>query len=439
MSIQLPWAIVWLRHSVRLHDNPMLQRCIAEGYRPVVVYITPTRELEIDRWGFVPLGPHRKRFHRESLIDLRSQLDSHGVNLLYLEGDVIEQLSMVSTSLTSTQSIKIYADREYAYLDQKIETEVEAAFDVTWFHAQLLTNPEDLPFSVISTPHIFTKFRGKIEKYVTIEMLAEEAQWSSLLPQEVVLPSSLQEYTKALPQDADLPSPKDNRQAFAFQGGETAALSRLKDYLWDSELVTSYKETRNGLIGPDYSTKFSAYLSLGCLSPKLVYHEIKRFEEEVLANQSTYWVIFEILWREFFRFVAWQHGRHLFWPGGIQHKLVKLRTNHQFDAWCKGETGQPFVDANMRELNATGFMSNRGRQNVASYLVHDLGQDWRAGAAYFEHHLIDYDPCSNYANWNYIAGVGNDPRAGRKFNVAGQAERYDAQGEYTLLWENRIR
>ena len=169
MSTHLPWAIVWLRHSLRLHDNPMIQRCIQEGYRPIVVYITPSRELEIDRWGFTPLGPHRKRFLMESLVDLRSQLEDYGVNLLYLEGDVIEQLSLVSTSLSSTQSIKLYADREYAYLDQKIEAEVEAAFDVTWFHAQLLTNPDDLPFSVTATPHIFTKFRGKIEKYVTIE------------------------------------------------------------------------------------------------------------------------------------------------------------------------------------------------------------------------------------------------------------------------------
>ena len=434
MSTHLPWAIVWLRHSLRLHDNPMIQRCIQEGYRPVVLYITPSRELEIDRWGFTPLGPHRKRFLMESLVDLRSQLEDHGVNLLYLEGDVIEQLSLVSTSLTSTQSIKIYADREYAYLDQKIEAEVEAAFDVTWFHAQLLTNPDDLPFSVTATPHIFSKFRGKIEKYVTIETLTEETKWSKMSQQEAALPALLQEYTKALPCDSDDTLPKDNRQAFDFRGGETAALARLNDYLWNTEYVTTYKETRNGLIGPNYSTKFSAYLSLGCLSPKLVYHEIKRFEEEVVANQSTYWVIFEVLWREFFRYVAWQHGRHLFWPGGIQHKPVKLRTNHQFDAWCKGETGQPFVDANMRELNATGFMSNRGRQNVASYLVHDLGQDWRAGAAYFEYQLLDYDPCSNYGNWNYVAGVGNDPRAGRKFNVAGQAERYDVQGEFTLLW-----
>ena len=155
MSTQIPsWAIVWLRHSLRFHDNPMIQRCIQEGYRPVVVYITPTRELEIDRWGFTPLGPHRNRFLMESLIDLRSRLEGHGVNLLYLEGNLIEQVAMVSKALTSTKSIKMYADREYAYLDQKIEAEVEVFFDVTWFHAQLLTNPDDLPFSVTATPQI---------------------------------------------------------------------------------------------------------------------------------------------------------------------------------------------------------------------------------------------------------------------------------------------
>ena len=114
MSTSLPYAIVWLRHSLRLHDNPMIERCIHEGYRPVVVYITPTRELEFDRWGFTPLGPHRKRFLTESLIDLRSQLNDHGVNLLYLEGDVIEVLSRVGNALGAPESVKLYADREYA-------------------------------------------------------------------------------------------------------------------------------------------------------------------------------------------------------------------------------------------------------------------------------------------------------------------------------------
>ncbi len=256
MSTSLPYAIVWLRHSLRLHDNPMIERCIHEGYRPVVVYITPTRELESDRWGFNPLGQHRKRFLTESLIDLRSQLNNYGVNLLYLEGDVIEELSRVGNALGAPESVKLYADREYAYLDQKIEAEVEATFDVTWFHAQLLTNPDDLPFSVTATPHIFTKFRGKIEKYVTIDDLAEEAQWSRLLHDDAGIPTTLNEFTTALPFGADRPCPKDDRQAFDFNGGETAALARLKDYLWTTEYVTADTDQRNGLVGPDYSTLF---------------------------------------------------------------------------------------------------------------------------------------------------------------------------------------
>ncbi|MGB0194829.1 MAG: FAD-binding domain-containing protein, partial [Schleiferiaceae bacterium] len=87
-----------------------------------------------------------------------------------------------------------------------------------------------------------------------------------------------------------------------------------------------------------------------------------------------------------------------------------------------------------KELAATGFMSNRGRQNVASYLVHDMGLDWRPGAAYFESQLIDYDPASNYGNWLYNAGRGNDPRPFRKFNTKFQAERYDPEGTFVRQW-----
>ncbi len=97
-------------------------------------------------------------------------------------------------------------------------------------------------------------------------------------------------------------------------------------------------------------------------------------------------------------------------------------------------TGFPLVDANMRELAATGFMSNRGRQNVASFLTKNLGIDWRMGAEWFESLLIDYDVCSNYGNWNYTAGVGNDARGFRYFNIPKQAQDYDRQGTYVKHW-----
>ena len=105
-----------------------------------------------------------------------------------------------------------------------------------------------------------------------------------------------------------------------------------------------------------------------------------------------------------------------------------------FEKWARGETGVPFVDASMRELLHTGWMSNRSRQNVASFLVKDLHLDWRMGAEWFESLLLDHDVSSNYGNWNYSAGIGTDPRLDRKFNVVKQALDYDPDGEFVKLW-----
>jgi deoxyribodipyrimidine photo-lyase len=210
--------------------------------------------------------------------------------------------------------------------------------------------------------------------------------------------------------------------------------------------VTTYKETRNGLIGEAYSTKLSPWLSCGALSAREVWWAVRRYERERTENDSTYWVRFELLWREFFQWYALRWGPHLFQAQGVKgaergltpqrltHNPLSRREQDLLKRWREGRTGEPFVDANMRELIATGWMSNRGRQNVASYLIHDLKLDWRAGAGAFEGMLIDDDPASNWGNWAYIAGVGSDPRPLRAFNVKGQAKRYDPEGAYRALW-----
>jgi deoxyribodipyrimidine photo-lyase len=200
--------------------------------------------------------------------------------------------------------------------------------------------------------------------------------------------------------------------------------------------VAHYKETRNGLVGPDYSSKLSPWLSQGCLSPKLLYYELKRYEREREQNESTYWLFFELLWRDFFRLMGKKYGNRIFLKGGIQGKdLRQLKDNRDlFDLWAEGRTGVPFVDANMREISATGWMSSRGRQNVASFLVRDLKVNWQLGAEYFESQLLDYDPCSNWGNWNYVAGIGSDLREDRYFNILTQAKNYDPQGEFVRRW-----
>jgi len=106
----------------------------------------------------------------------------------------------------------------------------------------------------------------------------------------------------------------------------------------------------------------------------------------------------------------------------------------QFEDWTRGKTGNAFIDANMIELRKTGFMSNRGRQNAASFLINDLQIDWLWGAEWFESLLIDYDVASNYGNWTYLAGNGADPRGQRYFNTQKQAELYDPDGAYRAFW-----
>ncbi|NBP70539.1 MAG: cryptochrome DASH, partial [Cytophagia bacterium] len=146
-------------------------------------------------------------------------------------------------------------------------------------------------------------------------------------------------------------------------------------------------------------------------------------------------LIFELLWRDYFRFAAKKYGVKIFQRKGLRNKPVSATNNVElFEKWRAGETGIDFIDANMKELLHTGFISNRGRQNVASYLAKDYKVNWTWGAAWFESQLIDYDVASNWLNWAYIAGVGNDPREDRYFNTESQVRKYDPKGEYTRYW-----
>jgi deoxyribodipyrimidine photo-lyase len=228
----------------------------------------------------------------------------------------------------------------------------------------------------------------------------------------------------------------DERAVLDFRGGAKEAKKWMNQWIWERDCLKEYKETRNGMVGADYSCKLSPWLSIGCISAVEVYWEIKKYESERVANESTYWLFFELLWREFFRFVARRYGAQIFQRNGIKdfEEKMTLGDPKTFQRWKEGRTPNAFVNANMIELAKTGWMSNRGRQNVASYLVHDLGQDWLAGARHFEEHLIDYDPCSNYGNWMYLGGVGNDPRPNRAFNLEKQAEYYDPDQEFRKLW-----
>jgi deoxyribodipyrimidine photo-lyase len=178
-------------------------------------------------------------------------------------------------------------------------------------------------------------------------------------------------------------------------------------------------------------------LATGALSARQAWAAIRSFEAQHGATDSTYWIGFEMLWRDHFRWLHLKYGERLYWQRGLSDAPLPTRPHNArgFEHWRTGRTGHAFIDAGMRELNATGYSSNRMRQNLASFLIHDLRCDWRAGAAWFESQLIDFDVYNNQGNWLYLSGRGTDPRGSRRFNPDKQAHDYDADGAYRALWQ----
>lgn len=424
-------SIVWFKTDLRLHDNETLIRALEKSHEIIPVYCFDDAHFATTDYGFKKTGHFRAQFILESVADLDANLRLIGSGLVVLRGKPETELLKIAREFNVQ---KIFAKKEVAYEEIKKEEEVERALwklscTLETFSTSTLYHAEDLPFSIKDIPDVFTTFRKKVEKESTIRgIFHQPLSISSPAIPSLQLPTLAQ-----LGYHTSLSVP---RSAISFKGGETEALKRLQYYLFESQAIATYKDTRNEMIGKDYSTKLSPYLALGCLSPREIYQEIKNYETEFSASKSSYWIVFELLWRDYFRFMMKKYRQKFFQQKGIKNNIPgqSAHNEEQLKNWINGQTGNDFIDANMMELNKTGYMSNRGRQNVASYFCNDLELDWRYGAAYFEQQLVDYDVCSNWGNWAYLAGFGNDPRGKRYFNIEKQASDYDPQKLYRKMW-----
>lgn len=423
-------AIVWLRNDLRSNDHQGLYQATTTHRRVVAYYSFDPRHYATTAWGFKKTERFRAQFLRETIAQLQHDLQQYNISLIIDRQQPEEGLVQWMEKLGATA---LYFQEEWTEEEQKVESalraQLHADVQIKCVYDQFLFHPEDLPMALEQLPHVFTVFRKKCEKYSRVRSCYPDPQCmpaENSLDQEFPLPSLAE-----LGLD---PVEKHPHSAFPFKGGHRAAMDRLEHYFWDTEKLSYYKQTRNGLVGIDYSSKFSAWLANGSISARQIYWETKAYEEQVDANQSTYWLIFELIWRDFFKYISLKHQNKIFHLGGILNRSYEWKSSNGIrEDWIQGKTKEPFVNANMIELKKTGWMSNRGRQNVASYFAKNLLMDWRIGAAYFESLLIDYDVHSNYGNWMYVAGVGNDPRD-RKFNVRMQAERYDENGKFQRLW-----
>lgn len=420
--------LVWFRNDLRTIDNAVLAAACKSNNRVIGVYCFDPKYFAVNKHGFKITEKYRAKFLIETVEDLKQQLALFNIDLL-----VYYNLpeAIIPEVCSTYNIIDIYLQNDWTKDEVATENAVKEKLEDVNFHKeynQFLFHPEDINFETEKLPQVFTVFRKKLEKYVSIReaVSIEKRSEANRIENNTTIPTL---------QDLGFKDFKTHPQsAFPFKGGETEALNRLNDYFFETKKLGFYKKTRNGLVGKDYSSKFSSWLANGSISARTIYWKVKQFETEHYKNQSTYWLIFELIWRDYFKYVSMKHGSQIFKLEGILGKDYNWSTDKtQIDKWINGETASDFVNANMIELKQTGWMSNRGRQNVASYFAKELQLDWRIGAAYFESMLIDYDVHSNYGNWMYVAGVGNDPRD-RKFNVQLQAERYDTNGKFRKLW-----
>ncbi|MFN8415958.1 MAG: DASH family cryptochrome [Cytophagaceae bacterium] len=426
-------SLVWFRNDLRVHDHKPLYNASLHSNEVIPFYCWENRLKQTTSFGFKKLGDYRANFLYQSVLDLKQTLQKeYQSDLYFTKGDVEKELVKLY-HLYPFQ--KIYYFIEPAPEEIQVAEKVEKAMallgvECISYWGNTICDKDDLPFNLLHIPDTFTKFKKEVER-------AKPFLAPLSVPQKITIPASWKPVKILSPEELDFKPVKiDSRAAMDSIGGESEALVQLQYYVWDRQLILNYKNTRNELLGFDYSSKLSAYLSVGAISPRLIYEEVKHFEETVESNESTYWLIFELLWRDYFKFLMVKYNHKFFIETGIKEESSPSWDVdwNLFNLWKEGMTGNPFVDANMRELKYTGYMSNRGRQNVASFLCKDLNVNWLMGAQYFESMLVDYDVCSNYGNWAYIAGVGVDPRGFRYFNTFSQAEHYDRHGHYVKHW-----
>jgi deoxyribodipyrimidine photo-lyase len=231
----------------------------------------------------------------------------------------------------------------------------------------------------------------------------------------------------------------DPRSAFPFAGDEASGLARLRQYCLESDGLRHYKQRRNGLVGTEFSSKFSPYLGIGSLSVRRIWQTVLNYQALHGVDDGSEWLKQELLWREFFLWTAQLHGASFGAPGGLQNRRSEaIEDRELFGRWCRGHSGHPLIDAQLNELRTTGYLSNRGRQWVASHFINELRLPWTWGARYFEWWLIDAQPALNTGNWSYLAGVGNDPRSfngpPRRFDLERQVRLYDPEEMHRRRW-----
>jgi deoxyribodipyrimidine photo-lyase len=413
--------LVWFRNDLRLHDNEMLVEAIAKSDSILPVYFFDPRHFELTRFETQKTGALRSSFLIESVLALRKAFQRHGGDILIVQGRPEDKITDLATQF---EIAEVYHHREVGPEETEISSHVE---DLLWtlkinlkhFIGHTLYNKEDLPFPIKDIPDVFAQFKKKTERDAIVKAcflapekidFVENEDWGEI-------PT-----LKELGFDVN-----DGAVSYKAAGGEEAGLRHLKGLLEEDSDIYLKQNAKYTLEKPGFSSRLSAWLSFGCLSPRKVYWKVKEAESTFGLNANFNQIFLGLLRRDYFRFMFKKHGIGFFEETDLENDILQAieAVDPALEKWKTGRTAHPVVDKYMYDLNATGFIPHAGRLLVATYLVHVLKIHWTCGAAYFEEKLIDFAPASNWGNWASVAGIGKDAKSKNTFDLNKQIKILD--------------
>jgi deoxyribodipyrimidine photo-lyase len=411
-------VIWWIRRDLRLHDNEALAHTLAQGTAVFPVFILDPALLNSKY-----VGEKRLAFLYGGLHQLDTGLRQHGSRLIVRRGQPQEALRRL---LAECQSSLIVAEADHGPYAKARDTAVAATLPLRLVGSTAVR----LPGAILKQdgdPYIvYTPFKNG---------------WLGLpLPQHSQLhPAPTRINTPSEPAGNPIPGPPALPDSVPFPPGEAEGLRRLEAFVSSSgRSVYDYAEQRNRM-DLDGTSRLSPYLRFGMVSPRLTAVEAiearSRARTESSRQGALVWLQ-ELIWRDFYIHIL-HHFPHVA-QGNFNEKYDRIAWRDDeadFDAWCEGRTGYPAVDAAMRLLVQSGWMHNRARMIVASFLVKDLLIDWRKGEQFFMQHLVDGDLSSNNGGWQWTAGTGTDAAPYfRIFNPTLQSKKFDPHGDFIRRW-----
>lgn len=418
-------GLLWVRKDVRLHDNPALIAALESGVNTAVFISTP------EQWQRHHQAPIKIDFLRRHLVQYSTQLQKLGIRLIHLKASTYaDQVFTLIDFCSSYQAQKVFANRELELDESNRDASVLAqSIDLTLFDSE----------TIVPLGEVLNQ-QGKMYKVFTPYKNTWLAKVKAHGIKCLSLPTGLVKELDLATEARELPTDIINSFDFDYPMQDSIHWALSEEII--SNMLPSFFEKGLLRYGADRdipsiegTSKLSPYLAIGAISPRWLAAQLIQRDPEIIYDQKhlAFPWLNELIWRDFYKDLL-SHCPDLIKGNSFQEKYQHLpwrKSESDFNAWCEGKTGYPIVDAAMRQLLQTGWMHNRLRMVVASFLTKHLLIDWRWGERFFMAHLIDGDSSANNGGWQWAASTGCDAQPYfRIFNPITQGKKFDPKGEF---------